>query len=221
MSSLVSTLSVLLCGIKALQLLNIQTLKKPCTHWSLEETHLMFDLLIAQSSKIGQLASFPQPVYAEVAKSLGANKTDSMVSSKFQIFKDLIPFHNRRWPFLEKMVKLCPSGTIATGIYSLALMEAMFVDQVVNDLNDNALEYEPSGILENDLEFPSDIDMDSLLQLEHDLGSSNPFIQFFVLDSMILMYSQVSPTAFNNLRSLYNQRISSSPTLPSFLSSIF
>ena len=75
---------VLLCGIKALQLLNMQAPKKPRTHWSVEETLLMLDLLIAQSSRIGQSASFPQPVYAEVARSLNTDKTGPMVSSKFQ-----------------------------------------------------------------------------------------------------------------------------------------
>ncbi|KAI9570906.1 hypothetical protein HD554DRAFT_2037105 [Boletus coccyginus] len=61
---------VLLCGIKAFQLLNMQpkpeALKKFCTHWLVEETHLMLNLLITQSSQMRQLASFPQP-------ELGAN----------------------------------------------------------------------------------------------------------------------------------------------------
>lgn len=77
---------ILLCGIKALRLLNMQALKKPHTHWSVEEMLLMLDLLIAQSSRIGQLASFPQPVYAKVARSLNTDKTGPTVSSKFRFF---------------------------------------------------------------------------------------------------------------------------------------
>jgi len=83
---------VLLCGIKTFQLLNMQPAsepeapKKPHTHWSVKETHLMLDLLIAQSSRMGQLASFPQPVYTKVARSLpSANKTSAMIFSKFQM----------------------------------------------------------------------------------------------------------------------------------------
>ena len=75
---------ILLCDIKALQLLNMQASKKPCAYWSVEETLLMLDLLTAQSSRIGQSASFPQSVYTKVAKSLNTRKIGLMVSSKFQ-----------------------------------------------------------------------------------------------------------------------------------------
>ena len=88
---------VLLCGIKAFQLLTMQhepeAPKKPRTHWSVEETHLMLDLLIAQSSRIGQSATFPQSVYSEVARSLpSTNKTGTMVSSKFQTVRSFLFF---------------------------------------------------------------------------------------------------------------------------------
>jgi len=51
------------------------------------------------------------------------------------------------------------------------------------------------------------------------ISSPNPLVQSSVLNSMILMYSQVSPAALNDMRSLYNQGISPSPGFHSFSSS--
>lgn len=76
---------VLLCSIQTLQLLSMHLAsKKPCTYVLVEEIIWMLDLLITQSSGIGQSTSFPQPIYTEVAKSLNPRKT-LMVSFKFQM----------------------------------------------------------------------------------------------------------------------------------------
>ena len=94
--------------------------------------------------------------------------------------------------------------------------EVTSVDEASDNLDDDVLEFEPSGMPMNDLEFPPNISMESLLQLRHDLGSPDPSIQFSALDSTISMYSQVSPAAFDNMRSLYDQGVSPSPALHSF-----
>ena len=109
------------------------------------------------------------------------------------------------------MARLCPSSTIATGIYSMAPTEVILVDQALEDSENNTPEYEPPGM--NDFAFPADINFGSLLQLRHDLGSPSLFVQSSVLNSTISMYNHVSPTALDSVRSLYNQGISESPTL--------
>ncbi|KAI9573724.1 hypothetical protein HD554DRAFT_2167284 [Boletus coccyginus] len=131
--------------------------------------------------------------------------------------KELAPFHNKGWPFLKKMEQFCPSGTIATGTFSIAPMEVVSVDDSASDnLDDGALEFEPLGLPMNNFEFSSNISMKSLLQLGHNLSSPDPSIQFSALNSTISMYSQVSPAALNDMRSLYDHGTSPSPALHSF-----
>ena len=75
--------------------------------------------------------------------------------------KELAPFDNKGWPFLKKMEQLCPSGTITTGSYSVAPMKLISVNEASNNLDSDVLEFEPVGMLMNNLEFSSNISMES------------------------------------------------------------
>ena len=70
------------------------------------------------------------------------------------------------------MARLCPSGTITTGIYAMAPTDDILVDQALEDSADDTPESEPPGM--NDFAFLADINIGSLLQLRHNLGSPNP-----------------------------------------------
>ncbi|KAI5999248.1 hypothetical protein EDD15DRAFT_2363331 [Pisolithus albus] len=78
---------IVLCGIKTLHIMNMQTSKRTRAHWSVDETNRMLDLLIKNKARMGQAFSFPQSVYAEVAKQLGPDKNGTMVGSKWQSLK--------------------------------------------------------------------------------------------------------------------------------------
>ncbi|KAI5985523.1 hypothetical protein EDD15DRAFT_2200612 [Pisolithus albus] len=75
---------IVLCGIKTLHMMNMQASKRTRAHWSVDETNRMLDLLIQNKARMGQAFTFPQSVYAEVAKQLGHDKNGTMVGSKWQ-----------------------------------------------------------------------------------------------------------------------------------------
>ncbi|KAI6160854.1 hypothetical protein EDD17DRAFT_1760034 [Pisolithus thermaeus] len=78
---------IVLCGTKTLQIMNMQALKRTCAHWLIDETNQMLDLLIKNKARMGQVFSFPQSVYAEVANQLGPDKNSMMVGLKWQLLK--------------------------------------------------------------------------------------------------------------------------------------
>ncbi|KAI5993287.1 hypothetical protein EDD15DRAFT_2196713 [Pisolithus albus] len=62
--------------------MNMQASKRTRAHWSVDETNRMLGLLIQNKVRMGQAFTFPQSVYAEVAKQLGHDKNGHITSSK-------------------------------------------------------------------------------------------------------------------------------------------
>ena len=75
---------VILCGIKALQIMQHQEPpKKNRVRWTDEEAEQMIDVLINHKAKMGQAASFGLPTFNIVAKQLGTTRQASSYLSKF------------------------------------------------------------------------------------------------------------------------------------------